>query len=77
MAGELERHQRPFESRGFFGIDILQQVGDSATGSPEAVCNMSDTWFFRRASKNFSPTLTAISTSAKTTKKETIRRWAS
>ncbi len=27
--------------------------------SPEAVCSMPTTWFFRRASKYFSPTLTA------------------
>ena len=32
---------------------------------------MSTTWFFRRASKYFSPTLTASSMSANTTTKET------
>ena len=39
--------------------------------SPAAVCSMSTTWFFRRASKYFSPTLTASRLSANTTTKET------
>ena len=39
--------------------------------SPEAVCSMPTTWFFRRASKYFSATLTASRLSANTTTKET------
>ena len=44
----------------------------ATTGSPAAVCSMSAICFLRRASKNFSPTLTASRVSAKTTTKETI-----
>ncbi len=57
---------------GLSGSISFSRLVMVTTWSPEAVCSMSATCFLRRASKNFSPTLTAIRISAKTTTKATM-----
>ena len=64
--------QHALQPGGLVGLESPSADWLTVTAvSPAAVCSMPATCFFRRASKNFSPTLTAISMSAKTTTKET------